>query len=78
MNQILILVETVIHLYIRGYICAESGVKYMDSVHSATLERRTLMRKKWVRFLACALKQGTLSCLLHLWTDVNGCPVGRN
>ena len=34
------------------------------------LEHWTVTWKKWVRFLACALKQGTLSCFLHLWTEM--------
>ena len=29
-----------------------------------------MTREKWARSLACALKQGTLSCLLHLWTEM--------
>ena len=27
-------------------------------------------RNKWVPFPPCALKQGTLSFLLHLWTEM--------
>ena len=28
--------------------------------------------------VVCAFKHGTLSYLLHLWTDVNGGPIGQN
>ena len=34
------------------------------------LDRRTVMRKKWVRIPTRARKQGTLSHLLHLWTEM--------